>query len=1124
LIYIATFVAATAAISVFGQDISGTIEGTILDQSQGAVANATVTITNVDRDQVLRRMTTGSDGIYTGTLLPVGAYSVKVEAPGFKTSTISGIALHVSDDLRINVTLEVGQVSESVDVSGEVANVELSTSANENVIQGVQVRELPLGTRNYEQLVALMPGVTANTTDELFIGNSAPAGTVFTTPFSINGNRNSANNWAVDGADNVDRGGNLTLMTFPSVDSIAEFKVQRSLYSADTGRAGGGQISVVTKSGSTQFHGSLYEFNRNDALAANNWINNTNKVNVVNGKAKAPALRWNDFGGTIGGPVKLPGLNHGQQKTFFFFSEEARRVVTYTTFQPTIPTSPMIAGTMPTPVCLTGNSPCTGTVASVVPPSLISKAAQQYVKDIFSKVPLNGTSTTAGFFSQRNVFNSRQEIVRLDHNFGDKTSVWVKFENDVIPTVEPGGFGIASNIPNLATTETQSPGRAYLVHLQNVFRPTLLNEGGFNYTNSAIHVTVTGLMAKANSPDINPSEPFTNSRDVAPNVTFTSGSSLAGNGPYDEANRNYAFFDNLSWQRGRHAFKFGFVVNRYNKTENAYTFGNNAGTFAFSSTGAPTGTTAFTQAFANFLVGNVSTFTQTSLELVPDLWSWQSEAYAQDEYRFSPRVTLTAGVRWSYFGTPSDSGGRLTNFAPAAYSAASAAKIDSATGNIVAGSVALPYTNGLIIGGQTSPFGSKVVNDTWLNFAPRVGFALDPYGDGRMSIRAGYGIYYDSPIVGHYETAMFLNPPFVQSVTYNNAPFDNVTSGVTPGTVSTVFARAEQLPGRTPYSQSWSFTIQRQLPKGAVLEVGYAGSKGTHLLGSVDINQAKPGAALAAGLHAPGPATIFTGTDSPRINAVRPYLGYNAINAVESAFDSNYHSLQTSLRKQFRDGSLVNFAFTWSKNLTDNPSDRSNAPQNTYNWHEGEYGPATLDRQKVVSANYVYVVPVFRNAKGVTAAVLKGWQASGLLSFYTGSPFTVSTSNLDPAGQGLIGNSAAALRPDLICDPNSNAPNTIAQWFNTGCFVPVAQGQVRPGNAGRGVVRGPGYANWDAALAKAIAIREKVKLQLRGEAINAINHPNPNGFASTNNTSTLFGQINTFRAARRMQLALKLEF
>ena len=331
----ACLLATVAAAYVAAQDVSATIGGSILDPSGAALAGAKVTITNTDRNQVAREITTENAGTYTAPLLPIGNYSLKIEAKGFKTETRTGIVLNVNDSLKINITMQVGAVTDTVEVKTQAVAVELGTPANATTIEGVQVRELSLSTRNYEQLVSLMPGVTASSTDQLYIGNSSPAGTAATMPYSVNGNRNSANNWTIDGADNVDRGSNLTLMMFPSVDSIAEFKVERSLYTADTGRAGGAQINVVTKSGDNQYHGDLYEFIRNDAFAANNWVNNAAQVKV-NGVVTVPPLRWNDFGGTIGGPVPIGHKN--DHKTFFFFSEEARRIHTYTTLPPTLPT------------------------------------------------------------------------------------------------------------------------------------------------------------------------------------------------------------------------------------------------------------------------------------------------------------------------------------------------------------------------------------------------------------------------------------------------------------------------------------------------------------------------------------------------------------------------------------------------------------------------------------------------------------------------------------------------------------------------------------------------------------------------------------------------------------------
>src|SRR5690242_7737 len=348
-----------SGVAIYAQDAFGSIGGTVLDPSGAVVANAKISVINTDRNQVVRTITTDDSGVYTSPLLPApGTYTVKAEAAGFKTNSRTGIALNVSDDLKINISMEVGALTETVEVKESAVQVELGTPSDSTVIEGTQVRELALGTRNFAQLVGLMPGVASNAVDELFVGVTGASGTTTTIPFFVNGMRNSSNNWTVDGADNVDRGSNLSLGSFPSVDATAQFKVERSTYTADTGRAGGAQINVVTKSGTSQYHGSIYEFFRNDALNANPWTNNANKVNLINRTdpnaactnanyldcyAKRTPVRWNNFGGTFGGPISFAGYNREKNKTFFF-SEEVRRIINYATFNPTLPTQGMLQG------------------------------------------------------------------------------------------------------------------------------------------------------------------------------------------------------------------------------------------------------------------------------------------------------------------------------------------------------------------------------------------------------------------------------------------------------------------------------------------------------------------------------------------------------------------------------------------------------------------------------------------------------------------------------------------------------------------------------------------------------------------------------------------------------------
>src|SRR5579871_3577790 len=307
------------ASAVFAQDISGSIAGTVFDPSGAGVPNARVTVSSLDRNQVARTSTTDGAGNYSAPLLPVGKYSVSVEAKGFKKGTQTDITLNVNDKLTVNLNLEVGDVQQEVTVQSAPVAVELQSPAQSTLVNGTQIRELALVTRNYEQLVALMPGVSSSAVDQLYVGVSAPAGTAATIPYAINGARNSGSSWTVDGADNVDRGANLTLLNTPSVDAIEEFKVQRSDYSAEFGRTGGGIISVITKSGTNVFHGDAYEFVRNNDFAANNFLNNANSLNLgTDGKARVPALHYNNFGWTLGGPVLIPHVyGKDRNKTFF---------------------------------------------------------------------------------------------------------------------------------------------------------------------------------------------------------------------------------------------------------------------------------------------------------------------------------------------------------------------------------------------------------------------------------------------------------------------------------------------------------------------------------------------------------------------------------------------------------------------------------------------------------------------------------------------------------------------------------------------------------------------------------------------------------------------------------------
>jgi hypothetical protein len=1109
-----------ASLICSAQDITATILGTVTDASGGGVANAKVSVYSLEHQRVEQTVKTNSTGEYVLPLLPVGNYNVSVESPGFKKSVREGIALNVNDKLTINVKLEVGDVTQTVTVEEAPIQVQLQNGAEQSTtITGTQIRELALVTRNYEQLIGLMPGVSSASVDQLYVGNSLPSGQTNTIPFSVNGARNSDTAFLVDGADNMDRGSNATLLTTPSIDSIAEFKVLRSGYSAESGRAGAGQVSVITKSGTNQLHGDVFEYFRSNDLAANNFYNNATSLNLgANGKAQVPALHYNNFGETLGGPVYIPKIYNGKNRTFFFFSEEFRRYITYASGTATLPTTSEINGIFPVPVCVQySGSSCALTSTNI---ANIDPVAKAYIKDIFSKLPLNPNSTTVNSLF-RNQYNFEQELYKLDHIFSEKLKVSARFLRDQIPTTEPQGLFTGSPVPGVAVTSTNSPGRSWVLRATSAITPTWLNEAGYNYSFGAIISNPTGLINSSTSGDIKPTLPFPVTLSQVPTLSFSGGSSITGYGPYRDYNRNYNIYDNVTKVLGNHTIRFGASYNYYQKTENAA--GANAGSFAFTNVTTPSGGTAFQQAFANFLLGNAATFSQTSLDITPDMRAQQWEAFVQDDWRIRPNFTINFGIRYSLFLQPTDAKNELSSFDPAVFNPANVPAITAA--GLFATQNAQTYLNGIIIGGQNSPYGSKISNQDKTDFAPRFGFAWDPFKDGKTSLRGGYGIFYDPTLYGTFEQSIFQNPPFVNAVTIPNVTLDNPAGGTASVSNTPKYIRATPTSFPTPYLQQWSFGIDRQITKTMLVNVSYVGTKGTHLIGIVDLNTVQPGLAYSSGLVPT--TTSFTSANETILNQLRPYKGYNAIGAIEPWFNSNYNSLQMTFQKRFSANTTVNAAYTWSHTLTDAQTDRSSSPQNVYNFHDGEYGSGAYDRKQVFNLNFVYDLPIFRDRKDLVGKALGGWELSGIANYYSGLPYTVTTSGTDPAGLGIIGSSPSSLRPNLTCDANNiNAPHTRYQWFNTSCFPNPAAGVHTVGNEGRGVVRGPGYEGWSFSGSKNVyfGADNRFRFQLRAEASNAFNHTNPSTFGSLSNVSSLFGTVTVYRDPRILQLAAKFYF
>ncbi|MDQ3686227.1 MAG: carboxypeptidase-like regulatory domain-containing protein, partial [Acidobacteriota bacterium] len=912
--------------------------------------------------------------------LPVGNYEITVEAPNFKKYVETGIKLDVNQRRTVDAAVEAGNISETVTVQSDAVAVELSTPTVGNTMSGTQVRELSLNNRNFVQLLALQPGVSSNLDDQVYVGTTNPDGQANVVSLSVNGQRSSSNTYSVDGADTTDRGSNLTIQTYPSVDAIGEFRILRSLYPAESGRSGGGQVNVITRSGTRDFHGTLYEFVRNDKLNANTFLNNARAPLGLdeNGKARRPPLRYNNFGYTVGGPVFIPGLyNEDRDKTFFFFSQEFRRTLSFPTLLATVPTVALRQGVFPVEVCVeftaTGTCARRGTQVTNINPT-----AQAYINEIYSGLP-EPNSAFQLFTPARNVFNFRQEIFKIDQNFTDKLTAFYRFQNDTIPTIEPNAlFGGGSGIPGVSTTETNSPGRTHAFRATYAANPTLIFEGGYAYSYGAILSQITGKLNRENSPSIQVPLLFEDTTGRIPNITglgfYASGNanltSIGGFGPYDNFSTNHSVTLNVTKIIGSHTTKFGALFNRYRKNENALT-ATNQGSFAFDTAGAPTGATTLQnqlQRYANFLLGRASSFTQARFDLTADLRASNNEFYAQDEWRARPNLTLYYGLRYSRFTPPYDANNQLTNFDPSRFDPAQAFRVN-ASGNRIAGT-GNPF-NGIIANDQNvppgaipSPFGEAVTNNVKNNFAPRVGLAWDPFGTGKTAIRTGYGVYFDQTLYGIYLQNLGTNPPFQETATLTTTStsvvrLDNPLAGaVGAPSAAAQTLRGVSLPFRTPYAQHWSLDLQQQLDSKTLVTVGYYGSRGTHLLGIVDLNLLPPGFALtqncvnASGATVPcqTPGQQFTTAAQELIlDQIRPYRGYRAINVVQTRFNSNYHSLQVFAQRRLYFGSQFNLSYTLAKNLTDNQTDRSTAPQNPYDIR-ADYGRAQLDRRHVFTA------------------------------------------------------------------------------------------------------------------------------------------------------------------------------
>lgn len=1134
-----------AASFCFGQNITASLTGEVTDPSGAVVSGASLTLHNNDTNTDVITVKTDANGSYTASQLPLGNYTVTVVGTGFKKFVATGVTLHVGEQRTLNIKLAVGGVTEEVTVTASTVPIQTASAAQNTTITGTQIRELQLNNRNFEQLLALQPGVSNNLPDQVAFGITN------TDAISVNGARNSANNWTVDGADVNDSGSNQTLLNVPSVDALAEFTVERSTYDAQYGRSGGGQVNVVTKSGTSEFHGGAYEFFRNNVLDANEWFNKR-------AGGKRPPFRYNDFGYTAGGPVFIPGhYNTDKSKTFFFFSQEFRRTRSPSTFILTLPNPQELTGDF---TGITGgtlnpaSAPSGCITGDVIDPSCFSANAKAYIANVYSKFTPNSnlspTALTEDYTVPVSAANDfRQEIVRVDQRITNKVQAFARYMQDKVPTQEPGGLFAGSGLPGISSTSTNAPGRNFVAHVTMQMSPNVMNEIAFGDSWGAINSKITGLITSSaflSALNFGPNGlPFTDPYHRVPGVSI---SGVTGVGipvsPYFERNVDKSVYDNVSITHRSHTIRTGLNFQYMKKTENAVNGTN--GSFSFRNEfGNP--------AFANFLLGNAFSFGQASRDIIPNLHFPNIEAYVQDDWKVTRDFTLNLGVRYAYFAPPEDNNQVLDNFSPFAFNQ-NAVPVLTSGGNFAplcssaspapnpCNSAATPqnYANGIIIaqnacnpnlyylppvppyGPTCSPYGLRV-NPAYHTFAPRFGFAWDVFGDGKTAMRGGFGVYYDRTLNGIEEQNSFANPPFLGNVSVFPSSaaniFDDPTSLASAPPTSPASLHVTGTPDfQVPYIDQWSLSVQREVVPNTRVEIAYVGNRANHLLGERDLNQVPLNVR-----EAPANATSA-------LNTLRPYLGYNVITQIAPVFRSNYNSLQVSASRQVAEGLSFGAAYTWSKTLTNNASDRSNASYDTYN-PALDYGPATFSRPQVFVLDYVYDLPFYRAQQGLVGHVLGGWELTGISVFETGTATTVrqfndpfnsadwsaSTPNIYPGGIG-IDPSPVAPRPDRIA--SCSGPKTFNQYINTAAFVDAAG---HFGSSGPGVCIGPGMNNWDISAFKNIKISERFGMQFRSEFFNAFNHESFSSF-DTERDHSAFGRLNGGHDPRIIQFGLKLNF
>jgi hypothetical protein len=1168
---------------LFGQTVSSSLVGTVLDPSSAVVPNAAVTATDQETGAV-RAVVTDSSGVFRFLNLTPGEYSISITVTGFKNISEKGIVLAAQETRDVGrLSLTLGSTTDTIAITAEVTPIQLASSEKAQAIDGRQLNDITLKGRDVFGYLKLVPGVIDT------VGNRDVASASAINGIYINGNNNTQKNFTVDGITDMDTGSNTTLHFEPNMDAIQELKVLTSNYQAEFGRNGGGTITVVTKNGTRDFHGTAAWNHRHEGFNANLWQNNRNGRNALNvPNSQISPYRFNVETYSIGGPVFIPKLfNRQKNRLFFFWSQEyTGQFVTGGIQNKYTPSALERAGDFSQSrqnngSLITITDPNTGAPfpGNIIPANRIDKTGQAML-NYFPLPNFVGTGSQANvvnYFEAASAAHPRRnDVLRVDTYLTSKLTGYVRYINDHDDLIAlyqgvqfSKGTGGVLGDKGVAPVDHPNPGHGYSGTLTYSISPTLINEFTVgkswntwsyysmdNYASSdraLVNNPATLFpLPTTNLPGSSKTNGYQNlmpqfSYGSPPNnsMSYTKNSTSAG--AYENFNTIWAVTDNLSKVLGKHTFKIGAYIEKNNKIQPAG--GNYAGTYNFSPDSL-NGVNNTGDGYANGLLGYVDSYSQQTARAVFNDAYWNAEVYVQDNWRVSQRLTLDFGVRF-YHQTPQvDINNTFSNFVPSLYKATDIPRIyipGLSNGKRVAldplnNTVAPVAYIGLFVPNTGNPAAgmqllgangnpTEAYHQRPVVPAPRVGFAYDIFGDGKTALRGGFGVFYNR-LDGNQIYNLSGQAPFAYTPQVNYTTFAQIAGSGNNLVIGPSGPTMWPSDKNVPFDrvQNASMNLQRSIGAGTVLDVGYTGNWAYNQNLTANINP------IPIGTRAPFNSKNADSTNGnktlPDIFLRSVFPGFNGISDHLLIGHTNYHALTASLQRRFSHGLAWGAAYTFSKSL----GTTSYTPGvDNEKWN---YGRLSNDRRHNLQVNFSYNLPEAGKAlhSKLLGAFTDKWTLSGIFSAQSGAPFNPGGPNVNGTAPDYTGTPDVTARVNVIGDPMKNVPAGF--YFNPAAFAPPAIGSTITtpvlGNlgGGAGVLSLPRVVNLDTTMAKFIPVHgERRGIRLQFQAYNVLNHPEYNGVgtglqwdANGNQTSVSAGVFNSTLPARILAFGARFEF